>query len=544
MRFLDTTLRDGNQAIRENIRPISDQHDRFVRYARAASTFGIDYIEAGIPKAGPFYERTVRDIADAHAEEPSSTILAFSRAKPEEIDQALDCVRAAARSGLALLTSVSDVQLQKFGANGGSDVRESRLRMLEIFSHSVAHASAQKPDELLVYLEDSTRADKKYLTDLCGAFIENGATIISVPDTVGHVNDPDDYADLIQHLRENTAGSECVRWSAHCHNDRGLAVAMCLAAMKRRLVDVVEGTINGAGERTGNTNLTTLFGNIYAGGTSVYPDHYRSEGTLRLSALADLHALGDETLGTSSSPYEPVVGKFAHRTAAGMHQDGALKNPNMFRSYDPAPFGVTIDPFVFSDQSGRKGFAAMLERRGIVLENEALDAAFADAKKMATLVQGRVPDSLLEATAWQATHREQALAIDAVSIENGDSRDVRVHGQLTIGDESVPFSGHGDGATSAFVAGLSDVLHDRFGIKADIDRWFECADTDAGDLEKKREATVWAFTTLKVNGDTMDSYAADPNATHASFLACLQAVNRWLDRTPETPLALESATLG
>ncbi len=529
MKFLDTTLRDGNQTIRENTRPLAGQHERFVQYASAASRFGMDFIEAGIPVAGPFYEKVVRAIADAHHDNPRSSILSFSRARKNEIDQAIGCVSGAARKGLALLTSVSDLQMKKFGATA-ADMDQKKSAMLEIFAGSVAHAAAQKPDDLLVYLEDSTRADRKYLLDLCQAYIENGATIISVPDTVGHVNDPEDYADLMQFLRENVRGSERVLWSAHCHNDRGLAVAMSLLVIKRKLADIIEGTINGFGERCGNTNLTTLFTNIYAPGTSTHGDHYRSEKGILLPQLAALHALGNEALGVISSPYEPLVGRFAHSTAAGMHQDGTLKDSFMFRSYDSSLFGIDKpDLFVFSDQSGRKGMKAILEARGINLSDAALDAAHDDAKKMAALLQGRVPTSFLEAAAWKAEDHGEPVRLSAFDIEDGEQT-VRVSGVINVNGTGHTFSGTGDGATSAFVAGLSDVLRSCFGATVDIADWFECAATHEETEGTGREAMVWAFTRMKVNGDMLDSYGVDRNATHASFLACLQAVNRWCTR--------------
>ncbi|PIR52845.1 hypothetical protein COU76_04335 [Candidatus Peregrinibacteria bacterium CG10_big_fil_rev_8_21_14_0_10_49_10] len=553
MKLLDTTLRDGNQAIRKGLgQKLDSQIDLFRQYALAASEFGMQYIEAGIPISGPRAQRIVGSIAFDHRERAETCILGFARAKQQDIDLTAKTVEPAARKGIALLTSVSDLQLKKFGIVAGKETPGKRSAMLEQFRKSVAYASAQNIDELLVYLEDSTRADIRYLMDLSAAFIEAGATIISVPDTVGHINDPEAYAEFLQELKEGTPGHETVQWSAHLHNDRGIAVANALIAAKRKLMDIVEGTINGEGERAGNLALLTYLLCTEVEGYSSYPEHARMEGMTpeRLKNAEKVSALGSWALNIERSPYQPGVGEYVHRTAAGMHQDGILKEPRMFASYDPNVIGVDIrTPFVFSDQSGHKGLRAILEAKGITLSDEKLRKTYLDAYQMSLLLGGSVTDSLLEATAWEAQRNGNPAVLevkyDELSITYAKREDrhiapyVEIIGTLQVHGNDHPFSGRGDGPTSAFVEGIGHVLRDDFGIYIDVREWIEKAVThdtigrgeEEGDTEEKeklgREAPVWGIVRMNVGDEQVDGYGHDPNATYASFKACLQALNRW-----------------
>ncbi|PIQ76680.1 hypothetical protein COU78_05305 [Candidatus Peregrinibacteria bacterium CG10_big_fil_rev_8_21_14_0_10_49_24] len=555
MKLLDTTLRDGNQVIRPGMsfQP-DDQIDQFREYALAASDFGMHFVEAGIPIAGPRSRLIVGAIAQDHRERAQTSVLGFSRAKKSEIDLVAQTVQPAARRGIALLTSVSDFQMDKFGSVAGQQIEGKRSRMLEVFRESVRHAKSQDIHDLLVYLEDSTRADIGYLLDLCAAFIEEGATIISVPDTVGHVNDPEAYLDLLQELQEGTPGSDKVDWSVHLHNDRGIAVATALLAAKRKLMNVVEGTINGEGERSGNMPLSTYILNTHIDGMARYEDHARMEGLTDegLTKLDDLSGLGSLALRIPRSPYMPGHGQFSHKTAAGMHQDGILKNPFMFASYDPKRIGVDIDtPFVYSDQSGRKGLKAILEAQGVSLSDAQLEHANADAYQMAVLLGGRVTDSLLHATAWEAKRNGDPLHLriedfDEVEIryekptEKGAPKQkarkiVHVTVPMTVGDDTFVLEGKGDGPTSAFVAGLSRILEAEYGVSVDVEEWVERAVTHEDEAAKAsdsegapgRDATVWGFARMRIGADALDGYGYDTDATYASLKSCLQAVNHW-----------------
>lgn len=571
MKLLDTTLRDGNQIIRPrmNYQP-DDQVGTFREYALAASDFGFQYIDAGIPISGLRAQRIVRAIANDHRERSQTSILGFSRAKKEEIDLVAHTVQPAARRGIALLTSVSDFQMDKFRSITGREIADKRSKMLKLFRESVRHAKEQDIHDLLVYLEDSTRADISYLLDLCAAYIEEGATIISVPDTVGHVNDPEAYADLLQQLREEAPGSGKVEWSAHLHNDRGIAIATALIAAKRNLIHIVEGTINGEGERCGNMSLATYILNTHVEGMSRYPEHARMEELTeeKIAKLEELSALGSNGLKVPRSPYMPGHGIYAHRTAAGMHQDGILKNPHMFASYDPARIGVDVEaPFVYSDQSGSKGLRAILEAQGVELTNEELRKANEDAYQMSLLLGGRVSDSLLHATAWEAKRNGNPLFIriedfDDIGIQyeqrtpaNGNAASsskkiVHVTAPVTIGEERVQLEGKGDGPTSAFVAGLSEIMEERSGISVDVEEWFERAVThdDAAGIEDAsdgnapgREAVVWGFASMRIGADVLEGYGHDPDATIASMKSCLQAVNHWCSINVQENLGVASA---
>jgi 2-isopropylmalate synthase len=540
MKLLDTTLRDGEQAIRPPQDQEETQHDLFERYARAAAEYA-NYIEAGIPISNPEARSTVESIAAAFQHRTDTTILAFARARKRDIDIACESVSKAARHGISLLTSVSSRQLKKFKVAGESHKGRS-TRMLGEFRKHVEYARGclAHPHQLLVYLEDSTRTELKYLFDLCQAFIEAGTDIISVPDTVGHVNRAADYAELVLTLRQNVPGSERVLWSGHMHNDKDIAVEATLQAMEKKAIEIVEGTINGFGERCGNARLTSVIGNVYAPGTHRYPGHCHFEKITKtnLKNLAGLEALGNKALGIDPSPYASFTGENAHKTAAGMHQDGRLKEREMFESYPSEMFGVDgTEPFVFTHQSGRKGLQSILRHRGIRIKDDVLERTFQDAAHIAGIFHGKVESDFLEAAAWQAVEHPRRLALRSYKVidqEKGKKR-CTVEGELIIDGDVIAFEGTGNGPTSAFVDGLNTVLVERLGVEVDVRDWFERAEIPTGDGKSSggdqetpgREARVWSFVQMRVNGDVLHGYGKDANGTYASFQACLQAVNRW-----------------
>jgi 2-isopropylmalate synthase len=246
----------------------------------------------------------------------------------------------------------------------------------------VEYAKARCP-EVEFSAEDSSRSDIEFLAQAFAIAVEAGATILNVPDTVGYAT-PEEYGGIFRTLRAKVSDRPGVVWSAHCHNDLGLAVANSLAAVEAGARQV-ECTINGIGERAGNAALEEI-----AVALAVRPDRYDTETRLKLSELYAISRLLSEITGVSVPPNKAVVGANAFAHEAGIHQDGILKNPLTYQVISPEAVGVPAHKLVLGKHSGRNALRARLAELGVVISEDELREcyrrvmALADVKKEIT----------------------------------------------------------------------------------------------------------------------------------------------------------------
>ncbi len=261
-------------------------------------------------------------------------------------------------------------------------LRISRAEALDSIGKMVAYAKARCP-EVEFSAEDSSRSDIEFLAQAFAIAVEAGATILNVPDTVGYAT-PEEYGGIFRTLRAKVSDRPGVVWSAHCHNDLGLAVANSLAAVEAGARQV-ECTINGIGERAGNAALEEI-----AVALAVRPDRYDTETRLKLSELYAISRLLSEITRVSVPPNKAVVGANAFAHEAGIHQDGILKNPLTYQVISPEAVGVPAHKLVLGKHSGRNALRARLAELGVVISEDELREcyrlvmALADMKKEIT----------------------------------------------------------------------------------------------------------------------------------------------------------------
>jgi len=367
VRIFDTTLRDGEQAPGFSMNTAEK-----LQLARRLESLGVDVIEAGFPIASKGDFEAVREVA---REIRNSTVAGLARTRQEDIDAVLGAVERAAKPRVHTFLATSDLHLKH-------KLRISRVEALDSIGKMVAYAKARCP-EVEFSAEDASRSDIGFLGEAFSVAVQAGATILNAPDTVGYAT-PEEYGGMFSALRAKVEDRPGVIWSAHCHNDLGLAVANSLAAVEAGARQV-ECTINGIGERAGNAAMEEI-----AVALAVRPDRYKTGTRLRLNELYATSRLLSEITGVSVPPNKAVVGANAFAHEAGIHQDGILKNPLTYQVISPEAVGVPAHKLVLGKHSGRNALRARLAELGVIISEDELREcyrqvmALADAKKEIT----------------------------------------------------------------------------------------------------------------------------------------------------------------
>ena len=364
VRIFDTTLRDGEQSP-----GFSMNTGEKLRLARQLESLGVDVIEAGFPIASKGDFEAVRAVA---GEVRNSTVAGLARARRPDIEALLGALDGAVRPRVHVVLATSDLHLQH-------KLRISRAEALEAIGTMVEFARSRCP-EVEFSAEDASRSDPAFLAQAFSTAADAGATILNAPDTVGYTT-PEEYGDLFRALRAQLGDRPGLVWSAHCHNDLGLAVANSLAAVAAGARQV-ECTINGIGERAGNAALEEI-----AVALAVRPDRYAATTRLRLNELYAVSRLLSEITRVPVPPNKAVVGANAFAHEAGIHQDGILKNPLTYQVISPESVGVPKHRLVIGKHSGRNALRSRLGDLGVVLAEDEVGRCYrlvmelADTKK-------------------------------------------------------------------------------------------------------------------------------------------------------------------
>ena len=362
--IFDTTLRDGEQSP-----GCSMNLDEKLRMARQLERLGVDVIEAGFPIASEGDFAAAKAVANACRQ---VTVAALCRTAEQDVARAAEALSGAAHPRIHTFVATSDIHLEH-------KLRKTRNEVLEMTRTSVRMAR-NFAEEVEFSAEDATRSDLDYLCDVFSVAVDEGATILNVPDTVGYTL-PSEFATLVSAVRERVVGKKAVTISVHCHNDLGLAVANSLAAVAAGARQV-ECTINGIGERAGNASLEELVMAMH-----VRSDQLAFEMNVDTRELYPTSQLLSDIIGFEVQPNKAVVGRNAFAHEAGIHQHGVINNPLCYEIMTPESVGVPGNSLVLGKHSGRHALGLRYEELGYSLEPCELDAAYrrftelADRKK-------------------------------------------------------------------------------------------------------------------------------------------------------------------
>src|SRR5437588_3029687 len=354
IKIFDTTLRDGEQSPGCSMN-LTEKLD----LARKLQSLGVDIIEAGFPIASEGDFAAVKAVA---AECRDVTVAALCRTAEPDVRRAAEALREAARPRIHTFVATSDIHLEY-------KLRKTRAEVIEMTRQAVRLARSFT-DEVEFSAEDATRSDVDYLCDVFNVAVEEGATILNVPDTVGYTL-PNEFSQLVSAVRERVVRHrEDICVSVHCHNDLGLAVANSLAAIDAGARQI-ECTINGIGERAGNASLEEV---VMA--MNVRSDQLPFQTGINTRELYSTSQLLSETIGFAVQPNKAIVGRNAFAHEAGIHQHGVISNPLCYEIMTPESVGVPANELVLGKHSGRHALALRYEELGFILGPLELDAAY------------------------------------------------------------------------------------------------------------------------------------------------------------------------
>ncbi|MGY5351965.1 2-isopropylmalate synthase [Wenyingzhuangia sp. IMCC45533] len=363
VQIFDTTLRDGEQ-----VPGCKLNTEQKLVIAERLDLLGVDIIEAGFPVSSPGDFKSVEAIAKIVK---NATVCGLTRSVENDIKVAAEALKYAKRPRIHTGIGTSDSHIQfKFKSN--------RDAIIERAVAAVKYAKGFVED-VEFYAEDAGRTDNEYLARVCEAVIKAGATVLNIPDTTGYCL-PDEYGAKIKYLKENVAGIDKATLSCHCHNDLGLATANSIAGAINGARQI-ECTINGIGERAGNTSLEEVVMIM-----KQHPDLNLDTG-VNTKLLYSTSQMVQEHMGMFVQANKAVVGSNAFAHSSGIHQDGVIKNRETYEIMDPAEVGVTESAIVLTARSGRAALAYRAKNVGYELTKLELDSIYpkfldyADSKK-------------------------------------------------------------------------------------------------------------------------------------------------------------------
>jgi len=493
VKIFDTTLRDGEQSPGATMNMAEK-----VRVAEQLEKLNVDIIEAGFPISSEGDFEAVRAISRTIKR---SEVAALARTNPKDIDRAWEAVRIAKSPRLHTFISTSDIHLQH-------QLKKSKEEVIRIAARSVARAKRYTPNVEFSAM-DATRSDVEFLLAVIEAAIRAGATTINIPDTVGY-SIPSEFGSLIRTIRQRVQGIERVTLSVHCHNDLGLAVANSLSAVQNG-VRQVECTINGIGERAGNTSLEEVVmairtrNDLLRFHTRVIPKH-----------LFTTSRLVSKITGMVVQPNKAIVGANAFAHESGIHQDGILKEKLTYEIMTPESVGIPKTSIVLGKLSGRHAFRERVRELGYRLSEKDLELAFNRFKQLADKkreIYDEDIESIVVEEILRMPHRFKLVYLNVIA---GNVTVPTATVQMEVDGKLLQEAGFGDGPVDATFKTIKKITR----TKSKLLQFAINAITSG--TEAQGEVTV----RLEEKGNTVIGQGADTDVIVASAKAYINALNK------------------
>ncbi len=499
--IFDTTLRDGEQSPGASM----NAEEKLV-ITRELLRMNVDVIEAGFPVSSPGDFRSVRTIAEEVGDK--AVVCALSRAVIKDIDSAADALRFAARPRIHTGIGVSPSHLH-------DKLRITEEVAIERAVAAVRHAR-RRVDDVEFYAEDAGRADYEFLVRIVESVIAAGATVVNIPDTTGY-SLPDEFGRRIGYLMEHVEGIEGITLSVHCHNDLGMATALSLAGVANGATQV-ECTINGLGERAGNTAVEEVVMAVRMHGEEL--DAHTDIVTTELTRASRLVS---SITGISVQPNKAIVGANAFAHSSGIHQDGVIKKRDTYEIINPSDVGASGSSIILTARSGHAALRARLEALNYHYEGEALGRLYdafldvADKKK-------EVYDEDLEALVGEHTRNATAVyLLKAVQVSCGVP--LIATATITLADrEGVETTevAYGTGPVDAVYKAVNKV------VQVDNDLTEFSVQSVTRGIDALGEVTVRI---AAPDGEVFSGRGADGDIIVSSTKAYLNALNRMINKT-------------
>ncbi|SRR5579875_257775 len=493
VRIFDTTLRDGEQSPGATMNV-----DEKLAIARQLERLNVDVIEAGFAASSPGDFESVQRVAQTVTE---PIVLSLARTREADVDQALRSVEKARRPGIHIFIATSEIHMRH-------KLNMTREDVLEAATWAVARAK-QHLDYIEFSAEDASRSEWSYLAMVCAEVIRAGAQVINLPDTTGHAI-PEEFGRMFAYMREHVPDADRVIWSAHCHNDLGLAVANSLAAVQNGARQI-ECTINGIGERAGNTSLEEV---VMAMRTR--RDLMGVESRVNTRQIYPASRLLAQIIGQPVPPNKPIVGDNAFAHEAGIHQDGVLKYKLTYEIMQPEDIGIPSNKLVMGKHSGRHAFVNRLAELGIDTGAIDVNKAFADFKALCDKKKIVYDDDILALVQEETRHSAEWFELADLRVTSASGAAPQAEVTMRVRGEPRSARATGDGVVDASykailkIAGIAPVL-ERYSVKS---------------ITGGTDALGEVSCLVRSDGMTVAGQGAHSDIVMASALALVNALNR------------------
>ena len=490
--IFDTTLRDGEQVPGCQLNTVEK-----IQVAKQLEALGVDVIEAGFPISSPGDFNSVVEISKAVT---WPTICALTRAIERDIDVAAQALRFAKRKRIHTGIGTSDSHIRyKFNS--------SREEIIERAVQAVRYAR-RYTDDVEFYAEDAGRTDNEYLARVIEAVITAGATVVNIPDTTGYCL-PSEYGAKIKYLMEHVDNIDKAIISTHCHNDLGLATANTIAGVLNGARQV-EVTINGIGERAGNTALEEVAMII------------KSHNTINIETNINTHKIYPTSRIVSSlmnmpvQPNKAIVGRNAFAHSSGIHQDGVLKNVQTYEIIDPKDVGIDDSAIVLTARSGRAALKHRLHILGVEMDQDKLDKVYEDFLKLADKKKDITDDDIL-VLADADRNDNHHIKLEFLQVTSGVGvRSVASLG-LNISGERFESAASGNGPVDAAIKALRKI----------IDRHMELKEFTIQAISKGSDDMGKVHMQVEYDGQMYYGFGANTDIIAASVEAYIDCINNF-----------------
>ena len=501
--FFDTTLRDGEQSP-----GCTMNHAEKLRIAHQLEILGVDVIEAGFPASSQGDFDSVQAIAKQAGD--NIQICGLARCMEKDIRRCWEAISVAKNPRIHTFLATSDLHMKY-------KLRKTPEQVIEMIKSSVSLA-ASLTSNVEFSCEDASRSDKDFLCRACGTAISAGATTINLPDTVGYA-EPDEFAQLVKYVIENTPGADKAIFAIHCHDDLGLGVANTLAALRvgARQAEV---TLCGIGERAGNTSLEEVAMNL-----AVRKDYYGLESNIVSTQLYPSCRLLSMTIGQPIPHNKAIIGANAFAHESGIHQDGMLKNRQTYEIMTPQSVGRDSTNLVIGKHSGRNAVRSKFESMGYKLDDEQLQTIFEAVKDLSDRKKKLYDEDLMALVQDKLYRMPDSYRLSHVSVSSSDAGGVPPTAAVLMDVDGIEKSHAGFGVGP--IDAVFNVIADMVGRQPELEQYSVNAIT--GGTDAMGEVTV----RIAENGFSAIGRGAHPDIIVASAKAYVNALNHLVQAEKE-----------
>ncbi len=493
--IFDTTLRDGEQVPGSQLNTLEK-----IEVARALEELGVDIIEAGFPMSSPGDYKSVVEISKV-VKKP--VIAALTRAIERDIDIALEALQYAERGRIHTGIGVSPYHIVSKFNSTPDEIVERAVKAVKYARRFIG--------DVEFFAEDAGRSENEFLARIVEAVIEAGATVINIPDTTGYCT-PYEYGEKIKYLKNNVKNIDKAILSAHCHNDLGMATANALSGIMNGIRQV-ECTINGIGERAGNTAMEEIVMILKCRKDLPYYTDIETTRIMKTSRLVS------NLMRMPVQPNKAIVGRNAFAHSSGIHQDGMLKNRENYEIIDPVDIGVSDSSIVLTARSGRAALDHHLRRLGYALSSEALDVAYSKFLTIADEKKSVSDDDLRILAGIDSLEDMRRLRLDYLQVVSGKSAIPMATVRLIVDGEPCMATASGNGPIDAAINAVKQLVKQKVTLEEFLIQAITRGTDDVGKVHIQ----------VEYKGKVYYGFSADTDIITASVNSYLDAVSKVID---------------